>query len=80
VLFAALGTLLLIFPLVQGREYGWPAWAFVMLGAARAGVRGVRLYEVRRERRGADPLVTPSLFRKRAFTGGWSPGWCSSPR
>ncbi len=27
-------------------------------------------YEVRRQRRGCDPLVVPTLFRKRAFTGG----------
>ena len=70
VLFAAIGTLLLIFPLVQGREHGWPAWAFAMLGAAVPVFAAFAWYEVRRERRGADPLVTPSLFRKRAFTGG----------
>jgi MFS family permease len=70
VLLAAIGTVLLIYPLVQGREHGWPAWAFVMLGAAVPVFALFAVYEVRRERAGADPLVTPSLFRKRAFTGG----------
>jgi hypothetical protein len=32
------------------------------------------LVEARREKRGLDPLVTPSLFRKRAFTGGLALG------
>nr|BFE77042.1 hypothetical protein GCM10020092_103430 [Actinoplanes digitatis] len=70
VALAAVGAFLLLFPLVQGRELDWPAWVFVMLalGVMLFGIFGV--YESRRERRGLDPLVTPSLFRKRAFTGG----------
>jgi EmrB/QacA subfamily drug resistance transporter len=70
VVLAGLGAFLLLFPLVQGRELDWPAWIFVMLalGVMTFGIFGV--YESRRERRGLDPLVTPSLFRKRAFTGG----------
>lgn len=70
VVLAGLGAFLLLFPLVQGRELDWPVWIFVMLalGVMIFGIFGV--YESRRERRGLDPLVTPSLFRKRAFTGG----------
>jgi EmrB/QacA subfamily drug resistance transporter len=61
---------LLVFPIVQGRELGWPAWAFASMAAALAlfGVFG--WFEARRQRRGLDPLVVPTLFRKRAFTGG----------
>jgi EmrB/QacA subfamily drug resistance transporter len=74
VLFAAGGAFLLLFPLVQGRELDWPVWCFVML-AAGVIVFGVFSYfESRRERKGLDPLVTPSLFRKRAFTGGLALG------
>jgi EmrB/QacA subfamily drug resistance transporter len=74
VLFAAGGAFLLLFPLVQGRELGWPAWCFVLLalGVLVFGLFGV--YESRRERNGLDPLVTPSLFRKPAFTGGLAVG------
>jgi len=70
VLLAAAGAFLLLFPLVQGRELDWPVWIFVMLagGIIVFGLFGV--VEARRERAGRDPLVTPSLFGKRAFTSG----------
>ncbi len=67
---AALGGFLLLYPLVQGRELGWPAWIFVLLAAGLAVFGLFAAYEARRDRRGLDPLVTPSLFRKRAFTSG----------
>ena len=70
VVLAAIGAFLLLYPLVQGRELDWPVWVFVMLalGLVVFGLFGA--YESRRERGGRDPLVTPSLFRKRAFTSG----------
>ncbi|MEV4637788.1 MFS transporter [Actinoplanes sp. NPDC049548] len=70
VALAAAGAFLLLYPLVQGRELDWPVWIFVML-AAGIGLFGLFGYfEARRDKRGLDPLVTPSLFRKRAFTSG----------
>jgi EmrB/QacA subfamily drug resistance transporter len=74
VVLAAIGGFLLLYPLVQGRELDWPVWMFVMLAAGLVvfGLFGV--FEGRRERAGLDPLVTPSLFRKRAFTGGLALG------
>ncbi|MEV6844299.1 MFS transporter [Actinoplanes sp. NPDC051411] len=74
VLFAAGGAFLLLFPLVQGRELDWPAWCFVMLAAGVVVFGVFSFFESRRERKGLDPLVTPSLFRKRAFTGGLALG------
>ncbi|HCT76363.1 MAG TPA: MFS transporter [Micromonosporaceae bacterium] len=66
----SVAALLLIFPVVQGHEIGWPLWTFavLLLGVALFGVFG--WYEIRHVRRGGEPLVIPSLFRKRAFTGG----------
>ncbi|WP_246090690.1 MFS transporter [Nonomuraea deserti] len=61
---------LLIFPLIQGRELGWPAWTFLSMAASIAMFAVFGRYEARRARSGRDPLVTPGLFRKRAFTGG----------
>src|SRR3954471_5920332 len=61
---------LLIYPLIQGREAGWPAWTYASIAAAIATLGVFALYERRRERHGVSPLVTPSLFRKRAFSGG----------
>jgi EmrB/QacA subfamily drug resistance transporter len=70
VVLAALASLLIVYPLVQGRELGWPAWTFVSMAGAVAlfGVFG--WFEARKRRTGGDPLVVPSLFRKRGFTGG----------
>ncbi|MFD0788154.1 MFS transporter, partial [Micromonospora azadirachtae] len=61
---------LLVYPLVQGREQGWPGWMYAMLVAAVAVFAYFARYEVRRQRAGRDPLVVPTLFRRRAFTGG----------
>ncbi|GAB1689069.1 MFS transporter [Krasilnikovia sp. M28-CT-15] len=74
VLLAAVGAFLVLYPLVQGRELDWPAWVFVMLAAGIVLFVAFGRYEAARERRGRDPLVTPSLFRKRAFTGGLALG------
>src|SRR4051812_6938203 len=61
---------LLISPLIQGREAGWPAWTYASMAAAVAILGVFALYERRRERNSKSPLVTPSLFRKRAFSAG----------
>ncbi|MDP9865534.1 MULTISPECIES: MFS transporter [Streptosporangium] len=70
VILASAAGLLLVFPLVQGREEGWPAWSFVMIGASVVVFAVFGWFESRKSRMGGDPLVVPSLFRKRAFTGG----------
>uniref|UniRef100_UPI0010416BFE MFS transporter n=1 Tax=Actinomadura roseirufa TaxID=2094049 RepID=UPI0010416BFE len=67
---ASLGAGLLIYPLVQGRELDWPFWTFLMMGASLAVWAVFAWYETRKQRAGGDPLIVPSLFRKRGFTGG----------
>jgi EmrB/QacA subfamily drug resistance transporter len=74
VLLAAVGAFLLLFPLVQGRELDWPVWCFALLALGVILFGLFAIYESRRERSGLDPLVTPSLFRKRAFSGGLALG------
>ncbi|MEV4355022.1 MFS transporter [Nonomuraea sp. NPDC004186] len=71
---ASAGTVLMVFPLVQGRESGWPAWAFAMMATSAAVFAVFAAYEKRRARRGGDPLVAPSLFGKRAFVSGMATG------
>ncbi|MCK2217307.1 DHA2 family efflux MFS transporter permease subunit [Actinomadura sp. ATCC 31491] len=66
----SLAALLLTYPLIQGRELGWPWWTFASMAASVVVFALFGRYESRRAATGRDPLVTPSLFRKRAFTGG----------
>lgn len=61
---------LLIFPLIQGHELGWPIWSFVMM-AASLPMLGVFIWWQRRlSRRGDSPLVVPALFKHRSFNIG----------
>jgi EmrB/QacA subfamily drug resistance transporter len=57
---------LLIVPLIQGRELGWPAWTYIMMAASAALLA---LFAVS-ERHSRHPVITPSLFRKRSFVAG----------
>ncbi|WP_238604646.1 MFS transporter [Amycolatopsis sp. Poz14] len=57
---------LLIVPLIQGRELGWPAWTYVLMAA---GVVAFVLF-ARSERRSSHPVIAPSLFAKRGFVFG----------
>jgi EmrB/QacA subfamily drug resistance transporter len=61
---------LLIYPLVQGREAGWPAWAYVMMAASGACFMALVVWSRHVRRRGRHPLVESSLFRHRAYTSG----------
>lgn len=62
----SLGLCAIVFPLVQGRELGWPAWTWPCLAAAAALLAAFALYQ----RRAAAPLVDPGLFRHRSFRAG----------
>jgi len=71
---AAVAALMVVYPVVQGRALGWPVWTFILMaGAVILFVIFARV-EIYIDRRGIDPLVTPSLFRNRAFTGGLAVG------
>jgi EmrB/QacA subfamily drug resistance transporter len=57
---------LLIVPLIQGRDLGWPAWTYAMMGGA-AVLLGLFVVS---ERRSAHPVIAPTLLRKRSFVAG----------
>jgi EmrB/QacA subfamily drug resistance transporter len=59
-------SVLLIYPLVQGHDQGWPAWMFLML-AGSALFLGAFVVS---ERRSAHPVIEPSLFGHPQFVGG----------
>lgn len=67
---AAGGMLLLVFPLVQGHELGWPLWIVGMLVASVPVMAGFARHQLSRERHGLTPLVEPSIFRKRRYRAG----------
>jgi EmrB/QacA subfamily drug resistance transporter len=62
--------LLLLYPLVQGRQLGWPAWTFASMAASAPMFAVFVLYERAKDRRDGSPLVPPGLVRQRAFAVG----------
>jgi EmrB/QacA subfamily drug resistance transporter len=70
VVLATAGGVALVLPLIQGREDGWPAWAFVMLAAGVAILTGFALLQRQRTRSGRSPLVEPSILRRRPYVAG----------
>ena len=64
----------IVYPLLEGRQLGWPAWVWLLLAAGVAGLAVQGLLETRRARRrnsgGKAPLLRPGLFRVPAFAAG----------
>jgi MFS family permease len=54
----------IIYPLIQGRTDGWPAWTFVSLAAGALLLGGFGLWERRRR---TDPLIEPALLANRTY-------------
>lgn len=67
-LSAGLG--LLIYPLVEGRDWGWPAWIWALLGAGVSLLGAFVWQQARLAALGRRPLVLLALFRERAFRVG----------
>jgi MFS family permease len=61
---------LLVFPLIQGRELGWPGWAYAMMAASAPVFGGFAWWQRRTAATGRSSLVIPALFRHRSFTLG----------
>ncbi|MBK8082646.1 MAG: DHA2 family efflux MFS transporter permease subunit [Devosia sp.] len=60
-LFGA-ATVALVFPIIEGRAYGWPAWAFGLIGLSLVLVALFVLWERRRAAAGAPQLLNYSLI------------------
>ena len=70
-LAAAVGAVLLIvLPLVLGREEGWPAWCFGCIAAGVVLATGFVLIERRVAARGGDPLLNLAVLRAPALPSG----------
>jgi EmrB/QacA subfamily drug resistance transporter len=70
VFLAGLAALAVIYPLIQGRALGWPAWTYASMGASLALFVVFGLHLKRRQRHGRDPLVEPSIFCHRGYSAG----------
>lgn len=60
----------LVYPLIEGREQGWPRWMIWMGGLSILALLGFIRYETRLSAQNMDPLVEFSLFRSRRYTLG----------
>jgi EmrB/QacA subfamily drug resistance transporter len=70
VTMVTVALLLLLYPLVQGRQLGWPTWTFVSMAASAPIFAAFVFYELVKSRRGGSPLVEMSLFSDRGFSVG----------
>ena len=64
------GLFLLVYPLTEGREKGWPLWIYLMLAASVPILVGFLVLQRSKTRRDASPLLLMTLFGNRAFRGG----------
>jgi EmrB/QacA subfamily drug resistance transporter len=62
-----LALVAIIYPLIQGRAEGWPAWSFAMLAAGAVLLITFLRYE---RRRGNNPLIEPALLANRTYLSG----------
>jgi EmrB/QacA subfamily drug resistance transporter len=70
VLVLAAALLAVLYPLIQGREAGWPAWTFMMMAAALPLLALFALMQRALQRTRREPLVHLDLFRSRAMSVG----------
>jgi EmrB/QacA subfamily drug resistance transporter len=67
---AAVASLALVYPLIQGRALGWPAWTYASIAASVVLFAAFGLHLRRRVRQRRDPLVVPSIFSHRGYSAG----------
>jgi EmrB/QacA subfamily drug resistance transporter len=70
VTLAMVGGFALVYPLIEGREDGWPAWSFALLAAGVVTLAAFAKLQAHRAHHGRTPLVEPSLLRRRAYVAG----------
>lgn len=70
VVLLTLALVSLIVPLIQGREYHWPAWSIVLLLLSAFLFYWFFRDQVKKEREGDSPLINIHLFRNKDFNIG----------
>ncbi len=69
VIIVSIALFLLIFPIIQGGEMGWPVWGYIMIAASIPVFVLFVMYESKISKDGS-PLIVLGLFRNRAFSIG----------
>jgi EmrB/QacA subfamily drug resistance transporter len=62
-----IALLLLVFPLIEGRDYGWPTWIFAMLAASVPMLLVFAWWQIKKDKTDGSPLIIPGLFKFRSF-------------
>jgi EmrB/QacA subfamily drug resistance transporter len=70
VVIVTLGLGLLVYPLIEGRDAGWPLWAYVSLAASLPVLALFFWYEQGKTARNDSPLMDMHLFRIPSFVSG----------
>jgi EmrB/QacA subfamily drug resistance transporter len=60
----------IVYPLLEGRQLGWPWWTWALLAGGVAGVGALCRLEAGRRQPRVAPLIRPRLFRVPAFAAG----------
>ena len=64
------GMTMLIYPLIEGRESGWPTWCFALMAASLPAFALFALRQRSLGRRGGSGLIDLGVFRNRSYTSG----------
>ncbi|WP_409350685.1 MFS transporter [Streptomyces tauricus] len=70
VALVTLGLLMLLYPLIRGRELDWPTWGYVSMGGSLVVFGALVAYEKHKTARDGSPLVELSLFKVKSFAAG----------
>jgi EmrB/QacA subfamily drug resistance transporter len=66
-LIIIVAMLLLVFPLIQGRELGWPIWSIIMMLISIPVFVGFAVWQIKKDKADGSALVLPSLFKRNTF-------------
>ncbi|MFD0688932.1 MFS transporter [Actinomadura fibrosa] len=69
-LLGGTGMSMLVYPLVQGRELGWPAWSLALLAGSLPVLAVFALHQRNRARAGRTPLLRLGIFADRGYRSG----------